>query len=83
MAAIDEILAGYEALRPDQEAFYQDLHRHPELSHQEHHTAQLLQRDPAAHAGRDPAHRPRRVPGQRLAPRPRVRDRVHLPADRQ
>ena len=28
MAAIDEILAGYEALRPDQKAFYQDLHRH-------------------------------------------------------
>jgi hippurate hydrolase len=42
MAAIDEILAGYEALRPDQEAFYQDLHRHPELSHQEHHTAQRV-----------------------------------------
>ncbi len=40
MAAIDEILVGYEALRPDQEAFYQDLHRHPELSHQEHRTAQ-------------------------------------------
>jgi hypothetical protein len=33
MAVIDEILAGYEALRPAQEAFYQDLHRHPELSH--------------------------------------------------
>jgi hypothetical protein len=42
MAAIDEILAGYEALRPDQEAFYQDLHRHPELSHQEHQTAQRV-----------------------------------------
>jgi metal-dependent amidase/aminoacylase/carboxypeptidase family protein len=42
MAAIDEILAGYEALRPGQEAFYQDLHRHPELSHQEHHTAQRV-----------------------------------------
>jgi amidohydrolase len=42
MAALDEILAGYETLRPAQEAFYQDLHRHPELSHQEHHTAQLV-----------------------------------------
>jgi amidohydrolase len=42
MAALDEILAGYEALRPAQEAFYQDLHRHPELSHQEHRTAQRV-----------------------------------------
>ena len=35
MGSIDEILAGYEGLRAAQEAFYQDLHRHPELSHQE------------------------------------------------
>ena len=42
MAALDDILAGYEALRPAQEAFYQDLHRHPELSHQEHRTAQQV-----------------------------------------
>jgi amidohydrolase len=42
MAVIDNILTGYEALRPDQEAFYQDLHRHPELSHQEHHTARRV-----------------------------------------
>ena len=42
MATIDDILAGYEALRPAQEAFYQDLHRHPELSHQEHRTAQRV-----------------------------------------
>jgi amidohydrolase len=42
MAVIDEILAGYEALRPGQEAFYQDLHRHPELSHQEHRTARRV-----------------------------------------
>jgi hippurate hydrolase len=42
MAALDDILAGYEALRPAQEALYQDLHRHPELSHQEHHTAQRM-----------------------------------------
>jgi metal-dependent amidase/aminoacylase/carboxypeptidase family protein len=45
MAALDEILAGYEALRPAQEAFYQDLHRHPELSHEEHHTAQKVGED--------------------------------------
>jgi len=32
MTALDDILTGYEALRPAQEAFYQDLHRHPELS---------------------------------------------------
>jgi amidohydrolase len=42
MAVIDEILAGYETVRPGQEAFYQDLHRHPELSHQEHHTAKRV-----------------------------------------
>ena len=42
MAVIDDILSGYEALRPDQEAFYQDLHAHPELSHQEHHTARRV-----------------------------------------
>ena len=42
IAVIDDILSGYEALRPDQEAFYQDLHRHPELSHQEHHTARRV-----------------------------------------
>ena len=42
MAALDDILAGYEALRPAQEALYQDLHRHPELSHEEHHTAQRV-----------------------------------------
>jgi amidohydrolase len=39
MTALGDILAGYEALRPGQEAFYQDLHRHPELSHAEHRTA--------------------------------------------
>ena len=42
MSGIDEILAGYEALRPGQEAFYQDLHQHPELSHQEHDTARRV-----------------------------------------
>jgi metal-dependent amidase/aminoacylase/carboxypeptidase family protein len=42
MAALDDILAGYEALRPAPEALYQDLHRHPGLSHEEHHTAQRV-----------------------------------------
>jgi amidohydrolase len=39
MNSIDEILAGYEGLQAAQEAFYKDLHAHPELSHQEHRTA--------------------------------------------
>jgi len=39
MSALDEILAGYDALQAGQEAFYQDLHAHPELSHAEHRTA--------------------------------------------
>jgi hippurate hydrolase len=42
MNGIDEILAGYAGLQADQEAFYKDLHRHPELSHQEHRTAQCV-----------------------------------------
>jgi hippurate hydrolase len=42
MSGLDEILAGYAALQADQEAFYKDLHRHPELSHQEHRTAQRV-----------------------------------------
>jgi metal-dependent amidase/aminoacylase/carboxypeptidase family protein len=42
MAVIDEILSGCEALRPGQEASYEDLHRHPELSHQEHRTARRV-----------------------------------------
>jgi metal-dependent amidase/aminoacylase/carboxypeptidase family protein len=42
MNSADEILAAYEALRADQEALYKDLHRHPELSHQEHHTAERV-----------------------------------------
>jgi len=33
MNAIDEILAGYDGLQAGQEAFYKDLHAHPELSH--------------------------------------------------
>jgi len=39
MSTVDEILTGYEDLRAGQEAFYMDLHQHPELSHQEHRTA--------------------------------------------
>ena len=39
MSGIDEILGGYDGLRADQEAFYKDLHAHPELSHAEHRTA--------------------------------------------
>ena len=42
MSSIDEILAGYENLRPGQEDFYRDLHQHPELSHQEHQTARCV-----------------------------------------
>src|ERR1700678_586009 len=42
MSGINEILAGYPGLQADQEAFYKDLHRHPELSHQEHRTAQCV-----------------------------------------
>src|SRR5690349_14921296 len=33
------VLADLAALRPWQEDFYRDLHRHPELSHQERRTA--------------------------------------------
>jgi amidohydrolase len=42
MGSLEEILAGYEGLQADQEAFYKDLHRHPELSHQEHRTAERV-----------------------------------------
>jgi hypothetical protein len=31
MSGIEEILAGYEGLRANQEDFYRDLHQHPEL----------------------------------------------------
>jgi amidohydrolase len=39
MSTVTDILAGYAALQAGQEAFYKDLHAHPELSHQEHRTA--------------------------------------------
>jgi len=42
MGSLEEILAGYESLQAGQEAFYKDLHRHPELSHQEHRTAERV-----------------------------------------
>jgi amidohydrolase len=40
MSTVDEVLAGYDGLEVGQEAFYKDLHEHPELSHHEHRTAQ-------------------------------------------
>ena len=42
MSSLDEILAGYDGLQAGQEAFYKDLHQHPELSHQEHRTAERV-----------------------------------------
>src|ERR1700722_1864880 len=45
MSSIDEILAGYTGIQADQEAFYKDLHEHPELSHHEHRTAQRVARE--------------------------------------
>ncbi len=42
MSPIDEILGGYHGLQAAQEAFYQDLHSRPELSHAEHRTAQRV-----------------------------------------
>ena len=42
MSGLDDILAGYESLRAGQEAFYLDLHQHPELSHAEHRTARRV-----------------------------------------
>jgi hippurate hydrolase len=42
MSSIQDILAGYDGLQAAQEAFYRDLHQHPELSHQEQRTAQRV-----------------------------------------
>jgi amidohydrolase len=39
MSSVQEILSGYDGLQAGQEAFYRDLHQHPELSHQEQRTA--------------------------------------------
>ena len=42
MGSLEETLAGYDSLQAGQEAFYKDLHSHPELSHQEHRTAERV-----------------------------------------
>jgi amidohydrolase len=42
MSSVHEILADYDGFQADQEAFYRDLHQHPELSHQEQRTAQRV-----------------------------------------
>jgi amidohydrolase len=42
MSSAQEILSGYHSLQADQEAFYRDLHQHPELSHQERRTAKKV-----------------------------------------
>jgi amidohydrolase len=42
MSGVDEILAGYDGIQAAQEAFYKDLHEHPELSHHEHRTARCV-----------------------------------------
>jgi amidohydrolase len=42
MSNAQEILAGYGGLQAAQEAFYRDLHQHPELSHQDQRTAQRV-----------------------------------------
>jgi hippurate hydrolase len=39
MSEASAVLSGLEGTRPWQEAFYRELHQHPELSHQEHATA--------------------------------------------
>jgi metal-dependent amidase/aminoacylase/carboxypeptidase family protein len=42
VSSIDEIVSGYNGRQAAQEAFYKDLHSHPELSHAEHRTAQRV-----------------------------------------
>ncbi|MEU8976361.1 amidohydrolase [Streptomyces monashensis] len=37
--AVDAVVAGLTDIRPGLEAFYEDLHVHPELGHREHRTA--------------------------------------------
>ena len=41
-SAVGSVLAGLESTRAWQEQLYQDVHRHPESSHQEHRTAELI-----------------------------------------
>jgi len=42
MSATSHVLAGQDSVRAWQEDVYRDLHRHPELSHQEHRAAELV-----------------------------------------
>jgi amidohydrolase len=42
MSAVSEVLSGLDRVRAWQEDFYRDVHRHPELSHQEHATARKV-----------------------------------------
>ena len=42
MTTVSEVLQGLDGIRARQEAFYRDLHAHPELSHQEQRTARLV-----------------------------------------
>jgi amidohydrolase len=42
MNAVDELLGDLDTIQPWHLDFYQDLHRHPELSFQEHRTAGLV-----------------------------------------
>jgi metal-dependent amidase/aminoacylase/carboxypeptidase family protein len=44
MSSVQEVLVGYDGLQAFQEAFYRDLHQHPELSHQEQRTARRVAR---------------------------------------
>jgi hypothetical protein len=86
MSGIDDILAGYESLRAGQEAFYKELHQHPELSHAEHRTARRVEA-PRAQPGTNVRSQADGEPGRRpLLPQralasggvPRVRERsVH------
>ena len=41
-SAVRSVLAGLESTRAWQEQLYRDVHQHPELSHQEHRTAELV-----------------------------------------
>jgi amidohydrolase len=42
IAAAEQVLAGLDGIREWQESLYEDLHQHPELSHQERRTAQAV-----------------------------------------